>query len=1136
MKKAFKNYIYIFILALTACVFLSVFCAFYKKSVVAESYSPSASDSYFSLRDNNLILTEQQGDFGLCWDFTMLNCLESYLSIKTGQIYDFSEVWIAVCNKVENNMSIGGGGTYSHFEDIVKKYGLVLEEDLPYSVMQNIDDNNYETIFNEFKDKTIKTYTKNLTMIEMKDDSQVKQYLISNGAVYLPFDSTAITDDGTFSYAYSTSSTPDHAITLIGWDDKITFKDINNLSHTGAWICLNTWGIDKTEIVYISYDDVSIKQKMVGINVNMDVDYTLSSNSSLINYDVNRYNSSVSSTSTGSYNQKNVFYYGENIDLEYLLTSTVSVEIDIVKDGVSVNDKFSKIKFTHSKKLIDVEASNLDCGTYNIIFKVDTNANGIVDGTYINQIFVMSGAETCSVMTDSIITKNGQDVYSTYDRIYQGFNTTYSQNNNVIYGYVNNSSTSVQVVFNFSSLSKVTSLKLASGDTSIRRSLDGFTPATTNSYSRGSIVLQFDNITKYKQYNYQISFTTQIGTVNFKVVLYKYATSETKTFVFYRNFENTQNTNYSYIVVGTNYTNTLSLVSQKYKRLVGYYTDSTLTTQLENNTIYPENITYSALTNYRDKSIQDSTKAKHAFVFVYASWQDLELKFDDMQFGATYGDSINFKISSAYNGSENYSYSLSETNKTGFDFNLNTLTLSGKAKSAGEFTILIVATDNELNTTKTATITITISKRNIKYQIDDKQSAVDKNLVTLSGSVVEGEVYNLDDLGIQLSTDANSSLIGTYSITGTSSNSNYNVTFVNGTYKVVSSIFNINVYSYYGTYDGENHSLSVEVDEGITYTVLYGYSKESISYSILQFKDAMEQTRIYALVSADGYSDQIVSGTVTILPKQVNVTWTNLDLTYNTLCQSPTISGVSGMIGSEQVNVTVEGGKTNAGSYTATAISSNANYFISNSQTTYTISKAKPNLANVTITIDAKQVGNATYLSDITLPANYVWENPDTFVDFGTNTYTIKYVPADSNNYLEVSGIEITLTKVNVQENLTKIVVIVLISAIVLSSIASMLYSLIARAKERQLLNPKQPKNAQPKQEDQFVTIEFVTNAPLTLEPIIVPKREISSLPKLERRYYEFCGWYTDKLFLNKYTNNGTNSKLTLYAKWKPKL
>jgi len=59
-------------------------------------------------------------------------------------------------------------------------------------------------------------------------------------------------------------------------------------------------------------------------------------------------------------------------------------------------------------------------------------------------------------------------------------------------------------------------------------------------------------------------------------------------------------------------------------------------------------------------------------------------------------------------------------------------------------------------------------------------------------------------------------------------------------------------------------------------------------------------------------------------------------------------------------------------------------------------------------------------LSDITLPANFTWDNPSTEVTIGSHTYQVTYTPDNQNTYLTVDGIDVSI---NILEHVTPIII-----------------------------------------------------------------------------------------------------------------
>ena len=107
------------------------------------------------------------------------------------------------------------------------------------------------------------------------------------------------------------------------------------------------------------------------------------------------------------------------------------------------------------------------------------------------------------------------------------------------------------------------------------------------------------------------------------------------------------------------------------------------------------------------------------------------------------------------------------------DAGTHDLTASLSGADAGNYTLA-----NE------GAVSVTIDQAQVTVTIDNKESDRLDTIADLTSTVTSGTIFGDDDLGITLNTEANKDVAGTYAITGTSTNTNYDVTFVNGTYTV----------------------------------------------------------------------------------------------------------------------------------------------------------------------------------------------------------------------------------------------------------------------------------------------------------------------------------------------------------------
>lgn len=1147
MRKIINKNILILISAMLCLGSASLFAIFFspvKVSALENDYietTATVADNYFCLRDTDLFLTKDQQSLGLCWDFASTTAFENFLGRKTNQLYDFSETWISIIKHISNsNYNIGGGGKYFDFVRESKKYGLLFEEDLPYDVAYNVDATNASEIYNKYKDLAFKSYTNNALykMYNTDEVQKVKLYLLENGALTISYDSYYMMTSPDIPYSYSHCPTTNndnkmlHEITLIGWDDNITFNDKYGYARTGAWICLNSWGTaTKDEIVYISYKDKYGLAAVGGIQTTLDFNYKITnSNSNIENRDIKRYKNGWNETTTGSYKQKNIFYYGQNIDLEYTYEYSGDINIDVVieKGGKDVSSLFSNISVNKSSKKIVIEAgNNLDSGTYKVIFNLDKDGDGKVDEQWPNQLFIFSGAETSSIVNNYI---------------YQGSNGTYStEKENTIYALTYDNADYGVIQFHFGTLSTVNNVELQGPNLSIRSS--SYQLADASNYAYGKVSIRLTNIKDYKKCNSKVIFNTVGGSkVTFKLEIYKVTKSDIKTYIFY-DLDSEEHDNPKYIVLGRNYAESIltSIPTKNGYEFAGWYLDKALTNPLtKNSSGYVILNSYKKSPNYSSNYNDNNSSYFRAYIFLYPKWTVANFKFDGgMLPNCTYGDNLNIKINPAINGKGSYTYTVLSPLPMGLEFiyTVDKLFLRGDILTTGNFEILITVKDNATNQEITATFTLHVNKRNITYKIDDKQSAYGDPLIDFTGSVVSGSIYGSDELNIVLDSDVrNDSPIGNYEIVGTWNNSNYLVTFINGTYKITKQLIKASVQNYVGTYDGNMHSIYINIDQTINPTIQYSYNRDTdYSNQKIAIKNyTPTPVQVFIKISADGYENLVLSGIINISKRDIRLTWRNTDLTYNGNVQKPTCDVSSGKVASDELDIIVNGSNINAGDYTATAYVENENYNIVNNTYNYTIKKADPIINLKSIKLNNEEIEKASKLSEINLPQHFVWNYPDKEVKIGDNIAYLTYSPTDTLNYNTIDSIEVKFTKPNPQDKLIALIIGVIIIGIAISLITLIVIKSTKTVREKQSARPVKTKK-QSLQKDEVLII-FVTNAPISLAPIKVNARETIKLPVLERNYYEFAGWYTDNLCLKPYTTNGVEKKLVLYAKWRPKI
>ena len=273
-----------------------------KNPLLKASMLRTSLSSRYTLKDiipSNLAIRNQQ-DVGSCWTFATLASLETNLAltnykngINTSTIYDFSErhmeyattrAFLDGTNPMGYNRTAGSGGGWElGLSYLTNGSGAINETEMPYennsdsiniSEIQNkkITSQVYDTV--EFPNYNDTSFDENETN-EIKN--QIKNHIQNYGAVY------AGVKAGAFVYLQKVSDTtgalalgggfPDHAVSIIGWDDDYSKENWNEFYETdrpttdGAWIARNSWGEESGDngLIYISYEDRTCSNYLCGI-------------------------------------------------------------------------------------------------------------------------------------------------------------------------------------------------------------------------------------------------------------------------------------------------------------------------------------------------------------------------------------------------------------------------------------------------------------------------------------------------------------------------------------------------------------------------------------------------------------------------------------------------------------------------------------------------------------------------------------------------------------------------------------------------------------------------------------------------------------------------------------------------------
>ncbi len=348
---------------------------------------------------------------------------------------------------------------------------------------------------------------------------------------------------------------------------------------------------------------------------------------------------------------------------------------------------------------------------------------------------------------------------------------------------------------------------------------------------------------------------------------------------------------------------------------------------------------------------QRITKATNAATVTLVDW--------------TYGKTANEPVVTADFGADTavYTYYTDEacTSKTGTTAEEGGAAAEGeKPTQAGTYYVKaeIIGTDNYAAASDS--ISFNINKADITITADDKSGKYKEDIVTLTWQV-GGDYIEGDELGITAATTAtNTSPVGEYPITlSWNENLNYKAEIVNGTYTITKTDLTVTASAYTGIYDGEEHSITVDVDGNTEAVVYYSDATEltADNYNTIGSLTAPTRkdagvTTVYYYVSTGNYSPDPVRGSkdITITKKSATITADNGSKVYGEA--DPELTAVvSGTVGGEELDFTLarEAGE-DAKDYTITVTDGdNPNYDVSTVNGTFTI-----NRADVTVAADDK--------------------------------------------------------------------------------------------------------------------------------------------------------------------------------------
>ncbi len=253
------------------------------------------------------------------------------------------------------------------------------------------------------------------------------------------------------------------------------------------------------------------------------------------------------------------------------------------------------------------------------------------------------------------------------------------------------------------------------------------------------------------------------------------------------------------------------------------------------------------------------------------------------------------------------------------------------------------------------TASYTVTKREIDVTIEDKTSVYGDSLVALTATTADS-VANAEGLeNIVSLAKQDGTAAGTYAITGSYDNGNYDITFTNGTYTITKREITVTVNSASSLYGDDIASLTATVTEG---SVL---EADGTVYTLSTTATSASNVGSYDITGTCTNNNYAVTfenetGSYTVTARPITVVIDDKESVYGESLAALTMHYaegslllVGGLTLQNVVNLTKAEG-TDAGEYAITGSYDNGNYDITFTNGTYTITQRA-----ITVTVDNKE-------------------------------------------------------------------------------------------------------------------------------------------------------------------------------------
>lgn len=333
--------------------------------------------SSYSLADDYPILPENQTSSDLCWIYSSMKALETSIMIQKGEYNNFSEFALAYTGYKRGYLeSYNKSGNFNDFVQIAMTYGLTYESEFTNEIFYDINstnEDNYKYVLN----KNSLSFVTDFDAVVLSNDSTymnkttvqkqelIKRYIMKYGGLFCGLEEGTIYVNGAYLYSDDKNKYTDggkylngnHAVCLIGWDDRFGF------------LALNSWGVEEPEsyqMFYIPYSYSYFYDTLAGFAMNDSEEKIALASSTASEFS--------GKIKPNTNKMKNIFCYDETISLKYTFSQKVvfsNVYAKIFKGEEDVTEAF-RISYNDTDKFVVVNSANL---------------SGFVGGTYVLKFY-----------------------------------------------------------------------------------------------------------------------------------------------------------------------------------------------------------------------------------------------------------------------------------------------------------------------------------------------------------------------------------------------------------------------------------------------------------------------------------------------------------------------------------------------------------------------------------------------------------------------------------------------------------------------------------------------------------------------------------------------------------------------------